>query len=65
MEEFKHLLDPTLVALMQESMYNATIADGYRVGGVDGDNYELFSSDTVCSSNFQCIRYTAILGTCE
>ncbi|KAJ7588100.1 hypothetical protein C8J56DRAFT_860795 [Mycena floridula] len=45
MEEFKHLLDPTLVALMQESMYNATIGDGYRVGGVDGDNlYPIYSN---------------------
>ncbi|KAF5360896.1 hypothetical protein D9756_004510 [Leucocoprinus leucothites] len=38
MEEFQHLLDPSLVMLMKESMYNATVGDGYRVGGVDGDN---------------------------
>ncbi|KAF9448777.1 hypothetical protein P691DRAFT_729053 [Macrolepiota fuliginosa MF-IS2] len=38
MEEFSHLLDPGLVTLMKESMYNATVGDGYRVGGVDMDN---------------------------
>jgi len=44
MEEFQHLLDSSLIALMKESMYNATVGDGYRVGGVDGDNRELESS---------------------
>ncbi len=38
MEEFRHLLDADLVELMKESMYNATVGDGYRVGGVDMDN---------------------------
>ncbi|KAG6816074.1 hypothetical protein H0H87_008802, partial [Tephrocybe sp. NHM501043] len=38
MAEFKHLLQPDLVELMQRSMYNATVGDGYRVGGVNGDN---------------------------
>lgn len=40
MEEFQHLLDSDLVNLMKESMYNATVGDGYRVGGVDMDNCE-------------------------
>lgn len=40
MEEFQHLLDPSLVDIMKKSMYNATVGDGYRVGGVDGDNRE-------------------------
>lgn len=38
MEEFQHLLEPRIVQLMKKSMYNATIGDGYRVGGVDSDN---------------------------
>ncbi|KAJ7090849.1 hypothetical protein B0H15DRAFT_837082 [Mycena belliarum] len=37
MEEFRDLLAPDLVALMKESMYNATVGDGYRVGGFNGD----------------------------
>ncbi|TFK38958.1 hypothetical protein BDQ12DRAFT_745607 [Crucibulum laeve] len=45
MEEFQHLLEPNLVTLMKESMYNATVGDGYRVGGVDGDNlYPVYSN---------------------
>jgi len=40
MEEFQHLLDSSLIASMKESMYNATVGDGYRVGSVDGDNCE-------------------------
>lgn len=40
MEEFKHLLEPSLVKLMQKSMYNATVGDSYRVGGVNTDNCE-------------------------
>ena len=38
MEEFQDLLEPDVVELMKRSMYNATIGDGYRVGGVNGDN---------------------------
>lgn len=38
LEEFQHLLKPSLVALVKESMHNATVGDGYRVGGVNGDN---------------------------
>ncbi|KAG6909244.1 hypothetical protein DXG01_001426 [Tephrocybe rancida] len=37
-EEFQHLLQPDLVDLMKKSMYNATVGDGIRVGGVNGDN---------------------------
>ncbi|KAF8063496.1 hypothetical protein FPV67DRAFT_1701190 [Lyophyllum atratum] len=45
MEEFQHLLEPNLVALIKRSMYNATIGDGYRVAGVDGDNlYPVYSN---------------------
>ncbi|KAJ7162860.1 hypothetical protein C8R46DRAFT_1101709 [Mycena filopes] len=39
MEEFQHLLEPSLVTIIKKSMYNATIGDGYRVGGVNGDGY--------------------------
>ncbi|KAF7357361.1 Chitin synthase 4 [Mycena sanguinolenta] len=39
MEEFQHLLEPSLVTLLKNSMYNATIGDGYRVGGFNGDGY--------------------------
>ncbi|KAJ7676870.1 hypothetical protein DFH06DRAFT_1169211 [Mycena polygramma] len=39
MEEFQHLLEPSLVTLIQNSMYNATVGDGYRVGGFNGDGY--------------------------
>ncbi|KAL0573193.1 hypothetical protein V5O48_008765 [Marasmius crinis-equi] len=44
-EEFSHLLDASLVDSIKESMYNATVGDGYRVGGVDGDNlYPIYSN---------------------
>ncbi|KAJ7499588.1 hypothetical protein FB451DRAFT_1118686, partial [Mycena latifolia] len=39
MEEFQHLLAPRLVDLIKASMYNATVGDGYRVGGLNGDGY--------------------------
>ncbi|KAJ7149246.1 hypothetical protein C8R43DRAFT_1068458 [Mycena crocata] len=39
MEEFQHLLEPSLVTLIKQSMYNATVGDGYRVGGFNGDGY--------------------------
>ncbi|KAJ7119751.1 hypothetical protein C8R44DRAFT_982399 [Mycena epipterygia] len=38
-EEFQHLLEPSLVTLIKQSMYNATVGDGYRVGGFNGDGY--------------------------
>ncbi|KAK7682356.1 hypothetical protein QCA50_014561 [Cerrena zonata] len=45
MEEFQHLLAPDLVSLMKESMYNATVGDGYRVGGFHDDNlYPVYSN---------------------
>ncbi|KAF6817872.1 hypothetical protein CMUS01_12024 [Colletotrichum musicola] len=36
-EEFKHLLPDDVQGLILESMYNNTIGDSYRVGGVDDD----------------------------
>ncbi|KAE8362495.1 hypothetical protein BDV27DRAFT_166199 [Aspergillus caelatus] len=38
LEEFHHLVNPDVAELMLESLYNCTIGDAYRVGGVDGDN---------------------------
>lgn len=37
-EEFRHLLPNDVQDLILESMYNNTIGDSYRVGGVDDDN---------------------------
>jgi len=66
MEEFQHLLDSSLIASMKESMYNATVGDGYRVGGVDGDNRESDSSLLkhliLHSYNVQCFPSIVILG---
>ncbi|KAF5371592.1 hypothetical protein D9758_003428 [Tetrapyrgos nigripes] len=45
MEEFRDLLEPNLVSLLKESMYNATVGDGYRNGGINGDNlYPVYSN---------------------
>ncbi|TVY84424.1 hypothetical protein LSUE1_G005584 [Lachnellula suecica] len=38
LEEFGHLLSPEVTSLLEESLYNTTVGDTYRVGGVDGDN---------------------------
>ncbi|KUJ08398.1 uncharacterized protein LY89DRAFT_741766 [Mollisia scopiformis] len=38
LEEFGHLITPSVTNLLLESLYNATKGDEYRVGGVDGDN---------------------------
>ncbi|PGH12515.1 hypothetical protein AJ79_04259 [Helicocarpus griseus UAMH5409] len=38
LEEFGHLITPDITRLVQESIYNATVGDSYRVGGVDDDN---------------------------
>ncbi|KAL4962069.1 uncharacterized protein BDV14DRAFT_210789 [Aspergillus stella-maris] len=44
-EEFSDLLPSDLQDLILESLYNATIGDSYRVGGVDGDNlYPAYSN---------------------
>ncbi|KAJ7731725.1 hypothetical protein B0H16DRAFT_1772439 [Mycena metata] len=39
MEEFQHMLEPSLVTLIKKSMYNAIVGDGYRVGGFNSDGY--------------------------
>ena len=38
LEEFGHLLTPEVTSLIEKSLYNTTVGDSYRVGGVDGDN---------------------------
>ncbi|KAF7593026.1 hypothetical protein BBP40_012113 [Aspergillus hancockii] len=38
LEEFPSLISSEMARLMVESLYNSTIGDSYRVGGVDGDN---------------------------
>lgn len=38
LEEFASLISSEVTSLMLESLYNATVGDSYRVGGVDGDN---------------------------
>ncbi|KAH8658247.1 hypothetical protein BX600DRAFT_468851 [Xylariales sp. PMI_506] len=44
-EEFNHLLSGEVQELILESLYNNTIGDSYRVGGVDDDNlYPAYSN---------------------
>ncbi|KAK2779974.1 hypothetical protein FQN53_001160 [Emmonsiellopsis sp. PD_33] len=38
LEEFGHLITPEVTDLIHQSIYNATVGDTYRVGGVDDDN---------------------------
>jgi hypothetical protein len=68
MEEFQDLLEPDLVSLLKESMYNATVGDGYRNGGINGDNCQFSVRDLNNitqhdAHDLQCILSTAILGT--
>ncbi|KAJ7776835.1 hypothetical protein DFH07DRAFT_731491, partial [Mycena maculata] len=37
MEKFQHLLEPGLMAIMKQSMYNTTVGDGYCISGFNGD----------------------------
>ncbi|RAK99909.1 uncharacterized protein BO80DRAFT_110575 [Aspergillus ibericus CBS 121593] len=44
-EEYAHLLPGHVQDLILESLYNNTVGDSYRVGGVDGDNlYPAYSN---------------------
>jgi hypothetical protein len=38
LEEFPHLIPDNVTALIEESLFNNTVGDSYRVGGVDNDN---------------------------
>ena len=47
-EEFGHLLDDELKALMLDSLHLNAVGDTYRVGGVDGDNlYPAYSNAAI------------------
>lgn len=48
LEEFPDLLEPNVAQLMLESLYNNTVGDSYRVGGIDGDNlYPAYSNPAI------------------
>jgi hypothetical protein len=48
LEEFPDLIEYDLQQYMLESLYNATIGDSYRVGGVDDDNlYPAYSNPAI------------------
>lgn len=48
LEEFAHLLPNETTNYILESLYNTTIGDSYRVGGVDGDNlYPAYSNPSI------------------
>jgi hypothetical protein len=48
LEEFAHLLPQDVQQYMMESLYNATIGDSYRVGGIDDDNlYPAYSNPSI------------------
>jgi hypothetical protein len=48
LEEFPHLLPQSTQEYMLESLYNSTIGDSYRVGGVDNDNlYPAYSNPSI------------------
>ena len=45
LEEYEDRLSKETVKLLEESAYNATVGDGYRVGGWNGDNlYPVYSN---------------------
>ncbi|KAL5120848.1 hypothetical protein ACEQ8H_001329 [Pleosporales sp. CAS-2024a] len=48
LEEFAHLLPADVQEYMMQSLYNTTIGDSYRVGGVDDDNlYPAYSNPSI------------------
>lgn len=48
LEEFGHLIPKDTTAYMHESLFNATVGDSYRVGGVDNDNlYPAYSNPSL------------------
>lgn len=60
LEEFPHLVTEDMTKLMHASLYNNTVGDSYRVGGVDGDNlYPSYtnpvSSDVPAISIYVCL----------
>lgn len=50
LEEFGHLIPENTTTYLLESLYNATVGDSYRVGGVDDDNlYPAYSNPVIIS----------------
>ncbi|KAJ8070823.1 hypothetical protein OCU04_001184 [Sclerotinia nivalis] len=48
LEEFGSFISPEVTSLMLESLYNSTVGDSYRVGGVDGDNlYPAYTNPSI------------------
>lgn len=48
LEDFSALIEPEVQQLMLESLYNNTVGDSYRVGGVDDDNlYPAYSNPSL------------------
>lgn len=48
LEEFPHLITPEVTNLLLASLYNNTMGDSYRVGGVDDDNlYPSYSNPSI------------------
>ncbi|ORY13679.1 hypothetical protein BCR34DRAFT_480561 [Clohesyomyces aquaticus] len=48
LEEFPHLLSHDIQQYMLDSLYNTSIGDSYRVGGVDDDNlYPAYSNPSI------------------
>ncbi|KAK2624550.1 hypothetical protein QTJ16_006500 [Diplocarpon rosae] len=47
-EEFGHLISPSVTTLLLGSIHNATKGDSYRVGGVDNDNlYPAYTNPSI------------------
>ena len=54
LEEFGHLLSPELTQLIEQSLYNVSVGDSYRVGGVDDDNlYPAYSNPVSLTNSFR------------
>jgi hypothetical protein len=48
LEEFPHLIPQDVQDYMLESLYNTTVGDSYRVGGLDDDNlYPAYSNPSI------------------
>ncbi|ESZ98727.1 hypothetical protein SBOR_0965 [Sclerotinia borealis F-4128] len=48
LEEFGTLISPEVTSLMLRSLYNSTVGDSYRDGGVDGDNlYPAYTNPSI------------------
>lgn len=57
MEEFSALLDPGVEDLIKRSLFNVTVGEGYRNGGINGDNCE-FIGASYCGSSLAVTLYS-------